>query len=399
MRRFSESAGSHSVSPSCSRCLCTRRDGIGWHRVHGPDRRPGQMRRSRGSPRERERLLKAGRPREALEAISAARAIGRDRANSTWCRAWPWSPWGSPSRRGRHCCNRSRSVPISPWPPRSWRPSRSVEARSSGAWTTSPGQRRSIRAIFRPLYAAGEVHFRMGRMDAAIRAFEAALLRKADHQESRIGLLAASLAIRPPEQSSALVRGLLRDFPRNPQCPGAGGQACRALGDAGSSLRYVERAIELDPDFVDAIVTRAHLLYMTGKVKSALAEATRAAELRPQEPAGTRDPGAAPGRPGTGGAVAGDAGAAAREVVSQSEQIRELTDQIAQHPDDPVPRWQFGQVEAATGARGLAIESYRAALALDRQCQPALAGLRSLLEAPSPSSPSPTLPAPPTAGR
>jgi predicted Zn-dependent protease len=238
---------------------------------------------------------------------------------------------------------------------------------------------------FRPLYAVGEVHLRSGRMDAAARAFEAALLLKANHEESRIGLLTALLAIRPPEQLSALVRELLRDFPGNPQVQVLAARLAQALGEAGSALRHAERAIELNPDFIDAIVIRAHLLFMTGEAKSALAEATRAVERDPRNPpalAILAQLQAALGQTERSRATQ----ARRREVVAQSEHIRELTDQIAQHPDDPDPRWQLGQVAAATGARGLAIESYRAALALDRRCQPALAGLRSLLEISSSSA-------------
>ena len=92
-----------------------------------------------------------------------------------------------------------------------------------------------------------------------------------------------------------------------------------------------------------------------------------------------------------------------QEVVAQSERIAELTSQIAEAPDDAVPRWQLGQLAAASGAKGLASESFRAALLLDRQCQPALEGLRCLNETLPPvassAAPSVHLSAPPSAGR
>ncbi len=135
---------------------------------------------------------------------------------------------------------------------------------------------------FRPLYAIGEVHLRMGRMDAAIRAFEAALLRKADHEESRIGLLTASLAIRSPEESSDLIRELLRDFPAVPMSkywsPDMRGRSVTQNWRCDPSREH----IELDPDFVEAIVLRANLLYMTGEARLALSDATRAVEREPR---------------------------------------------------------------------------------------------------------------------
>jgi cytochrome c-type biogenesis protein CcmH/NrfG len=252
---------------------------------------------------------------------------------------------------------------------------------------------------FRPLYAVGEVHLRMGRMDAAIRAFDAALKLKSDHEESRIGLLTASLAVRSPEASSDLVRELLRDFPENPQVQVLAARHARALGDAGSALRYAGRAIALNPDFVDALVLRAHLLFLSGETKPALDEATRAVARDPRNPralAILAQLQAALGQ----AEMSRTTLARRREVAAQSERIHELTDQIAQHPDDPAARWQLGQIAAATGAIGLATESYRAALALDRQCQPALAGLRSLRgTSPSAAARTARLPVTPTVGR
>ena len=233
---------------------------------------------------------------------------------------------------------------------------------------------------FRPLYAIGEVHLRTGRMDAAIRAFEAAPVRKTNHEESRIGLLAASLASRAPEQSSALVRGLLRDVPRNPRVQVLAARHALVLGDAGAALEYAGRAIELNPDFVEAIVLRARLLYMTGATKPALAEATRAVQRDPRNPqalAILAQLQAALGQ----AELARVTLARHHEILDQSERIRELTDQIAQHPYDPAPRWKLGRLAAVTGVVGLATESYREALALDPQCQPALAGLRLLQDA------------------
>ena len=239
------------------------------------------MRRSRGSPRGRSGCSRRAGPRKALEAISGAEGDRPRSGELHLVQGLALVALGK-SEPARKALLQSIAI----------RPDQPMAAKVLAAIAFSRGEeQRGLEYLaraaaldpgdFRPLYAAGEVHFRTGRMDAAIRAFEAALLRKADHQESRIGLLAASLAIRPPEQSSALVRGLLRDFPGNPQVQVLAARHARALGDAGSSLRYAERAIELDPDFVDAIVIRAHLLLMTGKAKPALAEATRCMNATP----------------------------------------------------------------------------------------------------------------------
>jgi tetratricopeptide (TPR) repeat protein len=349
-----------------------------------------------------ERLLKAGRPREAILAISGAEGAGPQAAELLLVEGLAWAALND-SESSRQALLRSIAA----------RPNQPMAVKVLAAIAFSRGEEQRgmdylARAAeldpsdFRPLYAVGEAHLRMGRMDAAIRAFNAALLRKADHQDSRIGLLTASLAIRPPEQSSELVRELLRDCPSNPRVQVLAARHARALGDAGSALRCAGRAIELDPDSVEAIVLRAQLLFMAGETKPALKEATRAAGRDPRNPqalAILAQLQAALGQSEMSRATL----ARRREVVAQSERILELTDKIAQHPDDPAPRWQLGQIAAATGAKGLATESYRAALALDRQCQPALAGLRSLQETSPAGAPAAAraagLPVPSTEGR
>jgi tetratricopeptide (TPR) repeat protein len=326
-----------------------------------------------------QRLLKEGKPRDALQEISGVASDGPQAAEILLVEGLARVALGEsePARQAL-----LRSVASRPDQPMAFKVlaaiafSRSEDQRGieylARAASLDPGD-------FRPLYAIGEVHIRRGRMDAAIRAFEAALLRKSDHAESRIGLLTASLAIRPPEGASDMVRELLRDYPYSPQAQVLAARHSRALGDAESALRFAGRAIELDPDSVEALVLRSHLLYITGEKKSALNEAVRAVEHDPSNPqalAILAQLQAAVGQVEKSRATQ----ARRQEIVAQSERMLELTDQIAQHPDDPVPRWQLGQNAAANGARSLATESYRAALNLDPECQPALAGLRSLQE-------------------
>ena len=149
------------------------------------------------------------------------------------------------------------------------------------------------------------------------------------------------------------------------------------MGDAESPLRSVERALQLDPDFVEALVLRASLLYVRGEARLALSDATRAAE---REPRNTQALAILAQVQAALGQVekSRETQARRRQVVAELERIAELTHQIAEAPDDPVPRWRLGQLAAATGAEGLARESFRAALLRDRLCQPALEGLRSL---------------------
>ena len=147
-----------------------------------------------------ERLLKAGRPSQALEAISGVEGERRRSAELLLVEGLALVALGE-SEPARKALLRSIAI----------RPDQPMAAKVLAAIAFSPGEeQRGLEYLaraaaldpgeFRPLYAIGEVHLRTGRVDAAIRAFEAALSRKADHDESRIGLLAASLRIRPPEE-------------------------------------------------------------------------------------------------------------------------------------------------------------------------------------------------------
>ena len=71
--------------------------------------------------------------------------------------------------------------------------------------------------------------------------------------------------------------------------------------------------------------------------------------------------------------------AVARESIEDRLALFDrLTSEIAQRPDDPEPRWRMGQVAARANMPDIAVNSFRAALAIDPHCQPARAGLAAL---------------------
>lgn len=230
---------------------------------------------------------------------------------------------------------------------------------------------------YRPWYAIGEAFVRLGQTDEAAKAFNYALERRRDHLESRIGLMSVLVVTRPPEESARLLADLLRDRPDDPKVQLLAAWHARAEGRADQALEHVERAVALEPDMLEAISLRAQLYHATGKSGPALADVERVVERDPNNLQALNllaQLQAAMGKPKESQATL----ARHRKALEHSEQIRKLTVQIGERPRDPEPRWKLGQVAAASGLRHLAAQSYQAALAIDPNCLPARQGLADL---------------------
>jgi tetratricopeptide (TPR) repeat protein len=337
-----------------------------------------------------EELLKKGHSRRALASVSGVREDGPWQADLLAVRGLALSALGEiePSRQALE---------------RSWslHPSQPMVAKVLAAIYFSRSE--SVKGMeylekaarldpgdFRPWYAIGEAFVRLGQPEEAARAFRYALDRKRDHVESQIGLMSILVVTRPPEESSHLLAELLRSRPDDPKVMVLAAWHERALGHAEGALRYANRAVDIDPNMVEAVALRAQLNRATGNSSQALADAERAIELDPNSRAGLNllaQLQAAAGQTASSQATM----ARHRKVIERSEQIRKLTAQIEQHPDNPEPRWKLGQVAAEGGLNHLASQSYQAALAVDPQCRPALEGLRSLATAGVEADPAPSL--------
>jgi tetratricopeptide (TPR) repeat protein len=337
-----------------------------------------------------EELLKKGHGRQALATVSAVREDG---------------PWLAEllAVRGLALSLLDQIEPSRQALERSWslRPSQPMVAKVLAAIYFSRSE--SVKGIeylekaarldpgdFRPWYAIGEAFVRLGQPDEAAKAFRYALDRKRDHVESQVGLMSILVVTRPPEESAHLLSELLSSRPDDPKVMVLAAWHERALGHAEGALRYAIRAVELDPNLVEAVALRAQLHRATGNASQALADAQRAVALDPNSLAGLNLLAQLQ-------AAAGDIGSSKatlaqhRKVLERSEQIRKLTAQIDQHPDDPEPRWKLGQVAAEGGLYNLASQSYQSALAVDPRCRPALEGLSALGSPGVATDPAPSL--------
>jgi tetratricopeptide (TPR) repeat protein len=223
----------------------------------------------------------------------------------------------------------------------------------------------------------GDALLRLGRPEEAAKAFDAALRRRRGHHESRVGLISAMLKTRPPEEASGLLEEALQARPDDPKLLLLAATQARAMGQSAAAMDYASRCLEHDPSSVEALVLRAQLAHQAGRPSDAHTDAEAALGLDPNHLAAlnvlAQSQALLGDRDGSRATMARH-----KQVLARSEQMRRLTIEIDERPEDPEPRWKLGQVAAEAGLGTLAEQSFRAALAIDPNCGPARQGLATL---------------------
>ncbi|WP_435008383.1 tetratricopeptide repeat protein [Tundrisphaera lichenicola] len=231
---------------------------------------------------------------------------------------------------------------------------------------------------YSPWYAAGEILLHVQNRPAdAVRPLKEALLRRPDHEESRINLIEALLALGQFEEASPLLEPTLREHPDDPRLLHLATRQARLSGQPEEMNRYAERVLAMDPDDPEALLTRGQYRQMIGRPRDALADAERAVALKPDDPAALN----LLARLESSLDLKDRALATAtrlREARERDQRLGSLQEQVTAHPDDPEPRWRLGNAAAESGLRKLAINSFRAALTINPRCRPALDGLTTL---------------------
>jgi tetratricopeptide (TPR) repeat protein len=240
---------------------------------------------------------------------------------------------------------------------------------------------------FRPWYAMGElVHLRLRRYEQAIAAFREALKRRPDHLESRIGLAEALIKFHRPKEAEPILKGVLQERPDDPRVAVRAAEVALELGRDDEAAGFLGRALSIDPDHREALILEARLQLRRGRPREAMAAAERACALEPNDAAGL-------GLLGSIQAALGQKEQADRtrrrrqEVEREDQEIEALTREILKNPRDPELRCRLGRVAARAGRTTLAVQSYKAALGLAPDCQPARQGLIDLGRSGVPSPP------------
>jgi len=233
-------------------------------------------------------------------------------------------------------------------------------------------------ADFRPWFAAGEILLRyQGQPGDAARSFREALRRRPDHRESRTGLIDALLGTGSAEEATPMLDEALRDHPLDSKVLCLAARHARLLGRPEAMMHFAERTLEIDPEDVEALVLRAQSLREAGRLQEALRDAEHGVIRDANNLAALTLLAAIEGALGWNERAAATS-ARQRRARERAEQIRDLKEQIARRPGDAEPRWRMGQLAADGGMTVLAVNSFRAALAVDPSCGPARQGLLAL---------------------
>jgi len=203
------------------------------------------------------------------------------------------------------------------------------------------------------------------------------LKRRPTHLESRIGLIQALVEGHHPEEADPLLNSMLRERPDDPKILILAVRLAEEMGRQQDAERFLERALFQDPDHREGLLLRARALFGKGRTREALRDAERALALGPMDLGALHLVGLIQSALGLKERAAQTV-ARRREVGQRLTRIDELSQEIAQRPNDPEPRWRLGRVAVEAGMTSLAVQCYQAALAQDPNCEPARQGLREL---------------------
>ncbi len=222
-------------------------------------------------------------------------------------------------------------------------------------------------ADFRPWYAMGKVYQDLGEFGEAADAYGQALSRKPtepEATEARIGRIRAMLDSSQNEEATADLDQAIQNAPRDPRVLALKARQARALGRPDEAMALATRALEIQPDEFDALLVRGQILLLRGERELALAALEQASQknknhlgtlqllLQVRSQLGQNE-----------------AAAATRERLQKTRErldsMNTLTKLMNQDPNDPLPRYQMGQLAVEGGLETLAYQCFQAALDID----------------------------------
>lgn len=229
----------------------------------------------------------------------------------------------------------------------------------------------------RPWSDMGRVHLDLGEFDQAVAAFEDALRRNPLNDEIRLGLIVGMLNGNQADAATARVEESLVRRPDDPKFLGLAARHALALGQEDRALELADRALKRDPNADEALLARGRARHSSGDQERALADVERFLELRPNNLSGLQLLAQIEARLGLTERASRTA-ERHRAAYDRADRMARLTEHVAEHPDDPEPRWQMGQLALEGGSIELARRCFAAALQLDPSFGPAREALADL---------------------
>jgi cytochrome c-type biogenesis protein CcmH/NrfG len=226
----------------------------------------------------------------------------------------------------------------------------------------------------------GKVHHDLGQLVESADAYAQALNRSPpprDARESRIGRTKALLDGNRPGDAFEDLAEARKQAPNDPEVLALAARQARDLGRLEEANSLATRTLAIDPKNFDALLVKARLAHLARASRDALEDLKKAIQIKPNDVAALQLLSQVQ-------AALGMTSESARTQtrVNRSRERLALMDQLTkvihQHPDDPEPRYRMGQAAMDGEMYVLAYQSFRAALDLDGNYQPARAALDKL---------------------
>jgi tetratricopeptide (TPR) repeat protein len=300
-----------------------------------------------------QRMLRMGRPDAALQAVSQVRDERPGSAEAMYVAGLALAQLEQ-YRSARHAFE--RSLNLQPDRPRTLRALAALYLSQGDSARGLECLKRAARADpndFRPWFAMGKVYLDLGESAEAASAYGEAVRLAPDHDEAKAGSVEALIAANRAEEAGPLVEGLLAAQPESPKILGLAAAQARETGRHERALELAGRALAIDPDEAEALLTRARLLLHDRKTAEALTDLERLVALNPNKLAALTMKAQAESSLG----MADRAAATARrhhQAGVRLERMDALSKEISARPNDPEPRYQLGLVALEGGQLPLA---------------------------------------------
>ncbi|GAC1469850.1 MAG: hypothetical protein NVSMB9_14220 [Isosphaeraceae bacterium] len=327
--------------------------------------------------------LQEGRPALALRVVDRIPQTGRNSAEALSIKGMALAALDQPEAAQQAL---ERSLAVLPNQPMAWKVVAATYLNANDVDRGLAALRTAARldpADFRPWFAMGDVYDQLGRPEDAAPSYREAVLRNPQDGPSRFRLASALVATNDADEATPLLERLRDERPDDPQVAVLWARNVLSLGRKEESARFVEQALALDAENLDALVLRCQLRQSAGRHDLALKDAEHAVAIDPTSIAALHRLTLAEAALGFKDRAAVSA-ARRQKVLDQRSRLIKIGEEIHARPNDPELRSRLGQLAAESGATPLAVRSYRAALFLNPNYGPALQGLASLGVSPAP---------------
>jgi len=217
----------------------------------------------------------------------------------------------------------------------------------------------------------------LGEFTKAIQAYQEVLRQNPDHRAALVELIETLVLSGQSDRSESWVPEALHKYPDDPVVLGLAARCAFDANRLDEAVALAGRALLHDPRNRHAVLARARALVARGQWKEALLDAEQAVAVAGDDAGALQLLWMIENHLGMNQRAAAT-GIRRAEVKQRERLMNELTEKIAQDPENPQLPWRMGVLFLESGQALLARRCFQAALALDPNYQAARESLAAL---------------------